>query len=153
LPEERETWHGVGMFALVLLACVGGAALVGGYVWRSVKDDLHNPLDELVADTDRFAAEHEQADCTPEALRRLRDCEWVWCRVKTPLFTSQCLEKARRSEHLCDGVPGTSSPKVSDWFEQRCKKDEDEPFCWQIYQVVVIECSKAEAGQHRASSE
>jgi len=132
--------RGFSVFALLAIACVAVAAVGGALVWRWVEAPVKQEIHDLDADSLRFAAEHDQTDCTPEALRRLEACDGLWCRMKAPIFARTCLRLAHPSPGLCDGVP-TSPLRATLWPIQRCAEGKLEPqMCRRIWNELLEAC-------------
>jgi hypothetical protein len=136
--------RGVRVFLLVFGACALLAALAAPYVWQRLKD-LRGPLEEgakrNLEEAIAFAAEHEQSECAPEALRRIDACDGIWCEVGTPQFTKECLSRARPSPALCDGIP-KSFVKAALWPASECLERPVEPqLCRRVLLEVLTFCT------------
>ena len=138
---------GLRTFALVFAGCVavGAAALflLAPY-GRTLFDRFQEAAKSEGARTGRdiavFAGEHEQAECVPEALRRLAACDGIMCKAGTPIFANGCLARARRSPALCADVPGSVAPAVV-WAIGRCVGTTDEQVCRKIYAELAQACT------------
>jgi hypothetical protein len=130
--------RGVRVFLVVFGVCALAAALAAPHVWRRLRD-LRGPLEEAakrnVDDAIAFAAEHEQSECAPEALRRIDACGGIWCEVGTPEFARECLSRARPSPGLCDPIP-KSFVKAALWPTTECLERRVEP---QLCRAVLVE--------------
>jgi hypothetical protein len=140
--------RGVRVFLLVFGACALLAAIAAPYVWQRLKD-LKGPLEESSKRTAEeaiaFAAEHEQADCAPEAFRRIDACDGIWCQLSSRAFTKQCLQRARPSPALCDEIP-ESTLKAALWPATECLAIEIQPeLCRGILLEIMELCAKKRA--------
>jgi len=134
--------RGFGTFLLVFGLCVGAFALAAPFLWRELKGfeaPIRGELERVGDDAAAFAADHEQADCEPEARRRLAACDGLWCEIQTPIFTKQCLRQARASRALCEDMPA-SPLEAALWPARRCS---DFPADAQICQRIELEVLKA----------
>ena len=134
--------RGFGTFLLVFGLCLGAFALAAPFVWRELKGleaPIRGELQRVSDDAAAFAAEHEQADCEPEARRRLAACDGLWCEIQTPIFTKQCLKQARPSRGLCDEIPSTPLDAAL-WPARRCTDVTADP---QICGRIELELLKA----------
>ncbi|MEQ9504439.1 MAG: hypothetical protein RIT81_46710 [Deltaproteobacteria bacterium] len=133
-----------GMFLL------GAGTCVAGYVWfQNNAEDFKAKADQVAAEAGEFAAAHEQSECIDESLRKSDACEGgalgaAMCRGMVSAFLAQCLDQARQTEGLCDGVPEADDILgVSKWAVQRCVdlgRAGDQP-CGQLITKVSVHCS------------
>jgi hypothetical protein len=135
--------RGFRIFLLVFGLCAVVAALAAPYAWRRLRD-AENPftggLKRVVDESTAFAGEHEQLDCAPEAFRRLDACDGFWCRAQTPIFTQECLRRARPSPGLCDEIPD-SMLQAALWPTRECLEIRADPdLCRRILVEIVGAC-------------
>jgi hypothetical protein len=126
----------LALFALSVVVGGGGVWLL----WQRYGGSVAQEFDRVRDDAQAFASEHEQAECAPEALGRLQACGGLWCMVQTPIFTRECLRRARPSPNLCDGVP-PSLPAALVWPTTTCAElDVDPEVCQRILREVLKVC-------------
>ncbi|HXZ84683.1 MAG TPA: hypothetical protein VEI82_04250 [Myxococcota bacterium] len=137
------------MFLLIFGACAL-AALVLALVLRpfvarlleGAGDAARREGARTSAEAKRFALWHGQAECLPEAFRRLAACDGFWCQASAPDFAKRCLHGARPSPNLCDEVP-RSLALAAIWPAQKCLGvSASPPVCRRIYGELVMACSK-----------
>jgi hypothetical protein len=141
--------RGFRVFLLVFGLCAVVSAIAAPYLWRglkSLKEPIANEFKRIDEDAAAFAAEHEQLDCAPEAFRRLDGCDGIWCQAQTPIFTQECLKRARPSPTLCDEMPD-SMLQTALWPANQCREIEADPeLCRRILLEVMKACGKRHPG-------
>jgi len=143
--------RGVRVFLIVFGACAVVAALALPWLFHRVSD-LSDTLNEdwkrWKEETSAFVAEHEQADCAPEAIARAKACEGFSCDFKISLFVEQCLKEARQSPKLCADFPknGRGNGK---WLDEKCSGDDVKEVkpqtCMLIYSSLAQRCASKRA--------
>jgi len=141
---------GFRTFLLVFGFCAVAAAIAAPYAWRglkSLKEPIAGEFKRIDDDATAFAGEHEQLDCAPEAFRRIDTCDGVWCQAQTPIFTRECLRRARPSPALCDDVPN-SVLHAAIWPMTRCGEIKADPdLCRRILLEVMKACTDKRRGE------
>ena len=142
--------RGFRVFLLVFGLCVVVSAIAAPYVWRGVKrlkQPIASEFKRIDDDASTFAADHEQLDCAPEAFRRLDACDGIWCQAQTPIFTQQCLKRARTSPTLCDQMPD-SLVGAALWPAKQCREIQADPeVCRRILLEVMKACGRRQPGR------
>jgi hypothetical protein len=117
-----------------------------GELRDSFRDQSKQMLEQVAA----YAAEHEQLECAPEALRRAAACAGLLCTVQAPAFAHKCLELARNSPSLCTEVP-TTLLGAAFWPASRCTgKDANDELCRRVFMEVLKTCVRRSADPHRS---
>lgn len=98
--------------------------LAGGAVWlwfSSNREALRQEAEHADAEGRRYAREHAQAECLTRAVERGAHCTGMACRIGNSLFASACLDLAKPSPGLCQGVPAPDEVlALSRWSLERC---------------------------------
>lgn len=127
---------------LIVLAFCAVAGVGGGYaLWRAFGPAAVEELEGIQTDATEFAAANDQSACAPEAFRRARACDGVWCELKQPAFTQWCLSRAAPADDLCDEVPD-SVVRAALWTQTACVDIDDirPEICSRILREVLQAC-------------
>lgn len=133
---------GFRLFALILLGCLSVAGVGGAWLWSRYGGALLSEFDRIDADARDFAAANEQDDCVPEAFARVEECDGVWCKAQTPMFTRKCLRLATPTPELCQGVPDSLAASLV-WPAKTCAEvqaDVEPEICERILRELVQHC-------------
>jgi hypothetical protein len=116
------TWLKV-VLVIVAVGLLGLMAIgFAGYSWmKSNKDRFLEIGKRAKADAARFAATHDGEQCLQEALRRIDQAKGIMAQAELKVFLSLCLDEARESPGMCDGVPpdGEIMRSVA-WAADKC---------------------------------
>ena len=135
---------------VLVIAAIGVLGLVaigfGGYWWlKSNKDRFVEIGKRAKADGAQFAATHDGAGCLREALRRLDRADGIMAQAEVKVFLSSCLDEARESPGLCDGVPPKGEiMRTAGWSVGKCTqlgRSGDQP-CNQLITAMQEHCDK-----------
>lgn len=118
----------------------------GGYWWlNSNKARFEEIGKRAKADAAQFAATHDGAQCLQEALRRLNGTDGIMAQAEVKVFLSTCMDEARESPGMCDGVPPSGEiMRTATWAVARCTqlgRSGDQP-CSQLVTAIQKHCDK-----------
>lgn len=135
----------IGTFVLMAIGVVG-------YWWmKSNRDRFLEIGQRAKADAARFAATHDGAQCLQEALRRLDRANGIMAQAEVKVFLSFCLDEARESPGMCDGVPPSGEiMRTVGWAVGKCTqlgRSGDRP-CNQLVTGIQKHCDERGNGGH-----
>lgn len=132
----------LGILSVVVLLCLLSSA--GAYWWfNENKDKLKGVGERAKAQGSAFAYEHDAQECVDEALRRLSARSGIVDQAEHKLFLKACLEKAKRPDAFCAGVPPRGElVQSATWAVGQCvargrAEDQD---CGRLMQAVAEAC-------------
>ena len=147
--------QGLKIFLIICGVCVVGfiAMIVAGVVWFNAnKDELATDfkakVEEIHAEASTFAQATDQQGCLDEAVRRASACGGFspMCEAHAGIFGRICLDEARPTAGLCNGVPKPDAiMDTVTWAAEVCTKYEGVPMdrCQRIYQPLQKFCHES----------
>ncbi len=137
-------WLKVVLVVLAVGLMLCGVCSAGAYWWfNQNKDRLKDVGDRAKGEGSAFAYEHDAEECVDEGLRRLQERSGIVDQAEHKLFLEACLEKAKRPDAFCAGVPPRSElVQSATWAIDRClakgrPQDQD---CARLMQAVQEAC-------------
>ena len=135
----------LAILAVVMLLC--GLTSGGLYYWVSKNGaQLKREGEKAKRDGAAFGWNHDAEECVDEGLRRLGEHHGIIDQAETKLFLKACLEKAKRPDGFCTGVPAHGEIMASaTWAVQRCaaKSKPQDQDCARLMQGVQEACESA----------
>ena len=137
-------WLKVVLVVLGVVVLLCGLSSAGAWWWfNQNKDKLKGMGDRAKAEGAAFAYEHDAEECVDEGLRRLSERSGIVDQAEHKLFLKACLEKAKRSEAFCGGVPPRGElVQSATWAVERCvaKGRAEDQDCGRLMQAVAEAC-------------
>jgi hypothetical protein len=134
---------------VLIVVLVGFTLLVGGVIvaarWvRSKGETLKEQGKAVVAEAEKFAETHTEAECVTESLNRLRSCPGFICEAKLKVFLTTCLNASEESPELCENVPGPDQlVQGTKWQLAECQRRgwPNNQRCMRMVNTVQVFCT------------
>ena len=111
----------LALLALFLLLC-GGLSAAGYYWLDSNKERLKGVGERAHKEAEEYAYTHDANECVSAALGKLTQRNSIVDEAEHKIFLKACVEKAKRPDGFCTGVPVRNEIFASaQWAVEKCQ--------------------------------
>ena len=121
---KMPTWAKVVMLVVLVAFAAMVVGIIAGARWMKRQTaTLRKETQVAMEDGRRFGGDHDAEACVVESLSRLKACDSLLCEPSVKLFMGSCLDRAKPTSGLCDGVPKQSELMASPrWQYAECDR-------------------------------